>query len=67
MEQATFVEGERLMRLRNAARFLCISEWQLRKLVHGGRLTYIQLTPGSPILFDPADLRKFIESEKVRS
>jgi len=54
------------MRSRDAARFLCVSEWLLRKLAHEGELPYIQRTPASPLLFDRADLRKWIEREKVR-
>ena len=42
-----------------------MSEWLLRKLADGGELAYIQRTVTSPLLFDPADLRKWIEREKV--
>ena len=57
---------EGLIRSRDAARLLGISEWLLRKLAHDGELAYIQLTPRSPMLFDPLDLRSWIEREKVR-
>lgn len=43
-----------------------MSEWLLRKLAHEGELAYIQRTATSPMLFDPVDLRKWIEREKVR-
>jgi hypothetical protein len=57
---------EGLIRSRAAARLLGMSEWLLRKLAHEGELAYIQRTTSSPLLFDPADLRKWIEKEKVR-
>jgi hypothetical protein len=31
-----------------------------------GELPYIQRTLTSPLLFDPVDLRKWIEREKIR-
>jgi hypothetical protein len=58
---------EALIRCRDAARLLGMSEWLLRKLAHDGDLAYIQRTATSPLLFDPADLRKWIEREKIRA
>ena len=55
-----------LIRSKDAARLLGISEWLLRKLAHEHELPYIQRSPTSPMLFDPVDLRKWIEREKVR-
>jgi hypothetical protein len=66
LEQATVVDGEGLIRCRDAARFLCVSEWLLREMAKKGELPYIQRTPASPMLFDRADLRKWIEREKIR-
>lgn len=57
---------EGLIRSKDAARLLCMSEWQLRNLAHDGALAYIQRTPRSPMLFDRADLRAWIEREKIR-
>ena len=57
---------EGLIRSREAARLLGMSEWLLRKLAHEGELAYIQRTAKSPLLFDPTDLRKWVEREKVR-
>jgi hypothetical protein len=62
-DQPTF---EGLIRSRDAARLLGMSEWLLRKLAHEGALAYIQQTPHSPMLFDPLDLRAWIEREKIR-
>jgi hypothetical protein len=61
--QPTF---EGLIRSREAARLLGMSEWLLRKLAHSGQLAYIQRTPRSPLMFDPLDLRKWVEKEKIR-
>ena len=57
---------EALIRSRDAARLLGMSEWLLRKLAHDGELAYLQHTPRSPMLFDPLDLRAWIEREKIR-
>jgi hypothetical protein len=57
---------EALIRSREAARILGMSEWLLRKLAHEGELAYVQLTARSPLQFDPIDLRKWIERNKVR-
>jgi hypothetical protein len=63
-EKSSVFEG--LIRSRDAAKLLGMSEWLLRKLAHEGELAYIQRTTSSPLLFDPVDLRKWIEREKVR-
>jgi excisionase family DNA binding protein len=64
MKRESLFEG--LIRSREAARLLGMSEWSLRKLAHEGELSYIQHTPRSPMLFDPPDLRQWIERQKVR-
>jgi hypothetical protein len=44
-----------------------MSEWSLRILAHSGELAYIQRNgPRSPMLFDPLDLRAWVEREKIR-
>lgn len=57
---------EGLIRSKDAARFLCVSEWLLREMAHSGEIAYIQRTGRSPMLFDRADLRAWIASEKIR-
>ncbi|HEY1468804.1 MAG TPA: helix-turn-helix domain-containing protein, partial [Candidatus Acidoferrum sp.] len=66
MNQKPELAFEGLIRSRDAARLLGMSEWLLRKLAHEGELPYIQGTITSPLLFDPVDLRKWIEREKAR-
>jgi len=58
---------EGLIRSKDAARLLGMSEWSLRNLVQSGQIAYIQRTPRSPLLFDPLDLRKWVEREKIHS
>jgi hypothetical protein len=70
IEKATMNEEQvafdGLIRSRAAARLLGMSEWSLRKLAHTGELPYIQQNRTSPMLFDPVDLRAWIEREKIR-
>jgi excisionase family DNA binding protein len=63
-QPAPILEG--LIRSRDAAQLLGMSEWSIRKLAHEGELPYIQRATTSPMLFDPADLRQWIEREKIR-
>lgn len=67
MHEKTGQTFEALIRSKDAARLLGCSEWLLRKMAHEGVLPYIQRTPTSPLLFDPIDLRRWIESEKIRA
>jgi excisionase family DNA binding protein len=56
-----------LIRCREAARFLGVSEWTIRDMAHRGELPYVQIgSYSSPMLFDVGDLRAFIEKKKVR-
>jgi excisionase family DNA binding protein len=56
-----------LIRCREAARFLGISEWLIREMAHKGELPYVQMgSYSSPMLFDVVDLRNLIEKKKVR-
>ena len=48
---------------KEAAKFLGVSRTTLWKFQNGGGLNYYQL--GGRILFDPADLKTFVESKKV--
>ncbi len=56
----------RLLRTRDAAEYLGLSDKAIRHLIIAGRLPYVQLKPGnSPFLLDRFDLDKFIEANKV--
>lgn len=54
----------RLVRTRQAADYLCISEWKLRRLVQDGGLPFVQDGEGTPFLFDLRDLDAYIERHK---
>ena len=54
----------RLLRTRQAADYLCISEWKLRRLVQDGGLPFVQDGEGTPFLFDLRDLDAYIERHK---
>lgn len=53
-----------LVRTRQAASILGISEWLLRKMASEGEIKFIQRTEKSPLLFAPADLEKWIQKNK---
>ena len=56
-----------LIRCREAAHFLGISEWSIRDMAHRGELPYVQMgSYSSPMLFDVVDLRNLIEQKKIR-
>ena len=66
--QGSMSKDNGLIRCSEAAQFLGLSEWSVRKMAHDGDLPYIQRgSYSSPMLFDPVDLRKWIDREKVRN
>jgi excisionase family DNA binding protein len=54
----------RLLRLKDAAIYLSLSPWKLRRLIWEGRLPVVQDCEGSPFLFDRHDLDSYVESHK---
>jgi hypothetical protein len=42
----------RLLRTRQAAEYLCMSEWKLRRLIQDGLLPYLHGGEGAPFLLD---------------
>lgn len=54
----------RLLKLKEACKYLSLSPWRVRKLVCDRVLPFIQLEERGPFLFDIRDLDKFIESRK---
>jgi excisionase family DNA binding protein len=57
----------RLHRLKDAAVYLSLSPWKLRRLVWEGRLPVVQDGEGSPFLFDQHDLDSYVETHKRSS
>jgi excisionase family DNA binding protein len=56
--------GRRLLRTREAAQYLSVSPWKLRKLVQDGLLPVVQASEGGAWRVDVRDLDSFIERNK---
>jgi excisionase family DNA binding protein len=56
----------RLLKVKDAATYLALSPWKVRKLIEEGELPYLQDSPGGPFLIDVRDLDRFIEMKKQR-
>jgi excisionase family DNA binding protein len=54
----------RLLRLKDAARYLSLSPWKLRQLIYSGVIPFVQPEPGSPYLLDLRDLDHYVETNK---
>jgi excisionase family DNA binding protein len=54
----------RLFRTKEAANYLAMSEWKLRRLIQDGSVPHIQDQEGGPFLLDLNDLDNYIESRK---
>jgi excisionase family DNA binding protein len=54
----------RLLRTKEAAEYLCVSPWKLRRLIQDGRLPVVQDGDGSPFLLDVRDLDSYIDRNK---
>jgi excisionase family DNA binding protein len=57
-------QPRRLLRVKDAARYLAMSPWKLRKFIQDGVLPYLQTEPTGPYLIDIRDLDEFIEKNK---
>lgn len=55
----------RLIKIKQAAKYLGMSVWRLRNLTQQGRIRHIPGEGTAPWLYDIVDLDKFIESSKV--
>jgi excisionase family DNA binding protein len=65
--QSSIPLRKRLLRLKDAAHYLSLSPWKLRRLVWERRLPVVQDGEGSPFLFDRSDLDSYVESHKRAS
>jgi len=54
----------RLLRTKEAAEYLAISAWKLRRLIQDGRLPVVQDGEGAPFLLDLRDLDSYIDRNK---
>jgi excisionase family DNA binding protein len=55
---------KRLLRTREAAQYLSLSPWKLRKLIQDGKLPVVQDGAGVPFLLDIRDLDGYVERNK---
>ena len=58
------IPRRRLLRTKEAAEYLSISPWKLRRLIQCGQLPVVQDADGSPFLLDLRDLDGYIERHK---
>jgi hypothetical protein len=56
---------QRLMRLKAAAEYLCLSPWKLRNLIQTGELPAVVMNENAPWLVDVHDLDRWVESHKI--
>jgi len=56
--------AKRLLRVKEAAHYLSVSSWKLRKLVQDGLLPIVQDSEGGAWRVDVRDLDSFIERNK---
>ena len=62
--QTTTQRSKRLLRTREAADYLSLSPWKVRRLIQDGRLPVVQDGEGAPFLLDVRDLDGYIERNK---
>jgi excisionase family DNA binding protein len=55
---------KRLLRVREAAQYLSVSAWKLRRLIQNGLLPIVQESEGAAWRIDLRDLDAFIERNK---
>ena len=54
----------RLIRTKEAAAYLSMSDWKLRRLIQGGTFPVVQDHEGGPFLLDIRDLDSYVENHK---
>ena len=61
---ATATLQRRLIRTKEAASYLSISDWKLRRLIQDGTFPVVQDHEGGPFLLDVRDLDSYVENHK---
>lgn len=64
MSQRADNPGRRLLKVKQAASYLSISPWTLRKLVQTQQLRIVKLEDRGPWLLDLKELDQFIDTRK---
>jgi excisionase family DNA binding protein len=57
--------ARRLMRVKEAARYLCLSPWKLRHIIQSGQLPIVRHSENAPWLLDVQDLDGWVERNKL--
>ena len=57
--------GRRLLKVKQAAEYMSISRWSLRKLVQSQQLRIVRFENRGPWLLDIRDLDQFVETHKT--
>lgn len=58
------VHPRRLLRTKQAAAYLSMSEWKLRRLIQDAIIPFLQDEEGGPFLLDVRDLDAYIDGNK---
>ena len=58
------VPTRRLLRTKQAAEYLNVSPWKLRRLIAHGQLPVVQAEEGAPFLLDIRDLDGYVDRNK---
>jgi excisionase family DNA binding protein len=61
------IPNRRLLRTKQAAEYLSLSPWKLRRLIAYGQLPVVQTEEGAPFLLDVRDLDGYIDRNKRTS
>jgi excisionase family DNA binding protein len=61
---ATVTLQRRLIRTKEAASYLSMSDWKLRRLIQDGTFPVVQDHEGGPFLLDVRDLDGYVETHK---
>jgi hypothetical protein len=56
--------SRRLLRLKEAAQYLCLSPWKLRHIIQSGQLPIVRYSENAPWLLDVHDLDGWVERNK---
>jgi excisionase family DNA binding protein len=61
---ATATLQQRLIRTKEAASYLSMSDWKLRRLIQDGAFPVVQDQEGGPFLLDVRDLDSYVANQK---
>jgi len=55
---------QKLLKTRNAAIYLNVSQWRIRQMAHKGQIPYVQFEVDGTLYFDISDLDALIQRHK---